>query len=570
MIRMVSRSRFTRTLALGLLIGSAGGSALAQTCPEIQPSDFTQEFFDTAIEQPMEMAIAGDGRIIYIERTGKVKLYRPDTKALLTAGTVATRAFGEMGLMGLALDPKFTDNGWLYIYFLPPNPPGPYLETRLSRFTMTGNVLDPASEKPMLRMAIDELFHHQGGGLVFDRKGNLLLGTGDNTQGVAELMEGYAPLDERPGHFMNDAQRTAANSKRLNGKILRIKPLADGTYAIPEGNLFAKDGSQGRPEIYLMGCRNAFRLSIDPVTDWLYFSDVGPDALTDSPERGPASAEEVNQARQAGNFGWPYFVADNQAYRDFNFATKVSANYFNPEKPVNESPNNTGNKELPVAQKAFIWWKTNTPGHQPTVNGNGSRVAIAGPVYRYDAKGALGRLPPQLDNTLFYGDWGRGFIKSVKMDGDGRIVSTKPFLKQEYRDPIDMEIGPDGAFYLLEWAAPAGSPHGVNSGQGRLSRIKYTGAYLDACIPVSTALSKAALRKPAGGLHTGYIGPSNCWIGLPDDRAGVEIFTTQGKRIARLFKKQGFQGIQVPEAFPSGTYLIRYISASAPFSGSRG
>src|SRR5690606_16794285 len=97
---------------------------------------------------------------------------------------------------------------------------------------------------------------HSAGAMVFGPDNLLYLATGDNTN--AEEAEGYIPIDERPGRELADDQATAANTNDLRGKILRIKPEADGTYSIPEGNLFPEGNEKGRPEIYVMGCRNPF------------------------------------------------------------------------------------------------------------------------------------------------------------------------------------------------------------------------------------------------------------------------------------------------------------------------
>ena len=99
----------------------------------------------------------------------------------------------------------------------------------------------------------------------FGPRGELFIASGDNTHPHGDS-QGYAPLDERPDKAPWDAQKSAANTQSYNGKILRIRPLADGTYEIPEGNLFPKDGSHGRPEIYAMGCRNPWRMTVDQKT----------------------------------------------------------------------------------------------------------------------------------------------------------------------------------------------------------------------------------------------------------------------------------------------------------------
>src|SRR6185437_5754704 len=135
----------------------------------------------------------------------------------------------------------------------------------------------------------------------------------------------FAPLDDRPGFENHDSRRSAGNTNDLRGKILRIKMKADGSYDIPEGNLFPKGTQKTRPEIYVMGDRNPYRISVDKKNDNLYWGEVGPDAGEDSLDtRGPRGYDEVNQARAAGNFGWPYFVGNNYPYHEYDFATGKS------------------------------------------------------------------------------------------------------------------------------------------------------------------------------------------------------------------------------------------------------
>jgi hypothetical protein len=100
----------------------------------------------------------------------------------------------------------------------------------------------------------------------FDSKGNLYLSTGDNTD---PCCEGYAPIDERPGREHQDAQGTSANTNDLRGKILRIHLEDDGTYTIPAGNLFAPGAERTRPEIWVMGLRNPYRLHVDKILESL-------------------------------------------------------------------------------------------------------------------------------------------------------------------------------------------------------------------------------------------------------------------------------------------------------------
>ena len=103
----------------------------------------------------------------------------------------------------------------------------------------------------------------------FGHDGYLFIATGDNTNPFGDS-EGYAPIDAREGRFPRDARRGSANTQSLTGKILCIRPTTDGSYEIPDGNLFAKDGGIGRPEIHSMGSRNPWRIAVDKRTGFLY------------------------------------------------------------------------------------------------------------------------------------------------------------------------------------------------------------------------------------------------------------------------------------------------------------
>ncbi|MBK8060756.1 MAG: PQQ-dependent sugar dehydrogenase [Gemmatimonadetes bacterium] len=124
--------------------------------------------------------------------------------------------------------------------------------------------------------------------------------------------------------------KSSANTNDLRGKILRIHPEPDGSYTIPEGNLFPPGMAKTRPEIYTMGHRNPYRIAVDKHTGVLYWGDVGPDASVDSVDRGPAGYDEVGRATRAGNYGWPHFVGDNKAYRDVDYATMHIGPPFDP------------------------------------------------------------------------------------------------------------------------------------------------------------------------------------------------------------------------------------------------
>ena len=426
---------------------------------------FEKVVLDSFLEEPMELELLPNGKIIFTERSGNVKLYDPQLQKSRVINRLEVHTGHEDGLMGIALDPNFGENRWLYVYYSPPEDKPVNV---LSRFEFVDEKLDMESEIVVLEVKVqrDECCH-AGGSVEFGPKGNLFLSTGDNTNPFKS--DGYSPSDGRPGRAPFDARGSSANTNDFRGKILRITPQPDGTYTIPDGNLFPKDGSKGRPEIYVMGCRNPYRISIDSHTQFLYWGDVGPDAGENRENRGPRGHDEVNQARKAGFFGWPLFVGDNKAYHQYDFATKVSGPKFDPENPLNTSPNNTGIQELPPAQKAFIWYPYAISKEFPLA-GKGGRNAMAGPVYHAaDYKGEY-KIPEYYDGKLFAYDWVRGWINPVTMNAEGDFQYMEPFMPNtEFNNIMDMIIAKDGRMYLLEY----GTLWFSKNEDARLVRIDY-------------------------------------------------------------------------------------------------
>lgn len=331
------------------------------------------------------------------------------------------------------------------------------------------NELIMSSEKILLEIPTQRIYCcHSAGYIGFGPDGLLYLSTGDNTN--AENTEGYVPIDERPGRELSDDQATAANSNDLRGKILRIKPEPDGNYSIPDGNLFDKNGSEGRPEIYVMGCRNPYRFSVDRKNKFLYWGDVGPDTKVPATE-GTLSYDEINQARGPGFFGWPYFLGKNEAFPYYDFATKKEGPKFNPSLPINQSPNNTGIRKLPPAQPAMIWYGDGSSKRFPLI-GKGGESAMAGPVYYSDLfPDANYKLPDYYDKKLFIYDWVRRWFMAVTLDENDKYLRMEPFLDHlEFVAPTDMQFGPDGAMYILEY----GTNWFAKNSDARLIRIEYT------------------------------------------------------------------------------------------------
>jgi len=413
--------------------------------------------------EPIEMTVLPNLDILIVQRRGEILLYKNETKQLKTAGllNVYWKASlpdvnAEEGLMGLAKDPNFSKNNWVYMYYSPADSG----VNRLSRFTFKNDTIDLATEKTILEVKSQRnICCHTGGSVAFGPDGLLYLSTGDNSTPFDEpkakfVNSGYGPMNDLPGHQQYDARRSSGNTNDLRGKILRIRVKDDATYEIPEGNLFPKGMEKTRPEIFVMGNRNPYRISVDQKNSTLYWGEVGPDAPKDSfTTRGPKGYDEVNQAEKAGYFGWPLFVGNNYAYRQFDYATGKSGEAFDPNHPINDSRNNTGLRELPPAQPAFIWYPYDASPDFPQVDAGG-RNAMAGPVFYADMYPKDTRLPDYYDGKLIIYEWIRGWIKAVTLLPNGDFDKMEPFLTNiKVSSLIDMEMGPDGKLYFLEYGS---------------------------------------------------------------------------------------------------------------------
>ena len=454
--------------------------AVTQIPPDIDRFSKKQlvvgEFFE-----PTEMAILPNNDVLIAQRRGEIMLYEDATQELKQVGaldvyfkTLNTPGVNaEEGLMGLQKDPNYADNHWVYLYY---SPTGDESVNRLSRFTFKDGVFDQASEQKILDVASDrEICCHTGGSIAFGPDNLLYLSTGDNStpfneKEVEYVNNGFAPLNDIPGHKQYDARRSSGNTNDLRGKILRIKVNDDGSYDIPEDNLFAVGTEKTRPEIYTMGHRNPYRISVDPKNGYVYWGEVGPDARDDAFEtRGPRGYDEMNQARAAGNFGWPLFIGNNKPYIDYDYTNGESGVTFDPEKPINDSKNNTGLQELPPTQPAYAYYPYAETSEFPQL-GSGGRNAMSGPTYYSDLYPDGGQLPDYFDGKVIIYDWMRGWMKAVSFFDDGTFNKMEPFASDiEVNSLIDMEMSPDGRVYLLEY----GSGWFSKNANSALSFIEY-------------------------------------------------------------------------------------------------
>ena len=449
-----------------LLIAASLVAVLSGATPSsahpINAADFQQVVLArgaTEIGEPMSLAVLPDRSVLHTARNGGVR--RTDVNGNTTViGNIPVYTHDEDGMQGIGIDPGFATNRHIYLYYAPtlstPGGDAPTTGTnwsvwqgvnRLSRFTLNANfMIDQSSKVDILEVAADRgVCCHAGGDIDFDAAGNLYLSTGDDHNPFDSA--GYSPIDERTNRNPAfDAQRTSANTNDLRGKILRIKVNSDGSYSSPSGNMFAPGTAKTRPEIYAMGFRNPFRMSVDKATGIVYVGDYGPDAGSTS-ARGPQGQVEFNRITSPGFFGWPYCTGTNTAaetYAEWDFATNTAGPKYNcAGGATNNSFRNTGLTTLPPAKPS--WIRYGGDAGSPPAFGGGSESPMAGPVYRYDTSVGLStKFPQSFDGQFFATEFGRGWIKPIHVNSDGSpgTIDSFPWTGKQV---IDSTFGPDGS-----------------------------------------------------------------------------------------------------------------------------
>lgn len=353
--------------------------------------------------KPVGLTFAPDGRMFVWQENGIVRIFKNGvllpTPFLDISSHVNT--LNDRGLMGLALDPNFATNGYVYLYY-PYEPNGNPNDSGAKTLRLTRMKADPANPDVALANSETVLLgssttapcaegtdcissdsdSHIGGTIRFGLDGKLYLSTGDGSS--------YS--------FEDPLALRSQSLNSLNGKIIRLNP--DGS--APSDNPFYDGSNSVKSKIYSYGLRNPYRFTIHPTTGEVLIADVGWSAY-----------EEVNRGRGA-NFGWPCFEGNGPQP---NYQAKFPA---------------TCGPIAPSSITKPIYFYDHSAG----------QAIIGGPVY------SATQFPAAYRGNFFFADYSTQWIRRMVFDANGNVSSVQPFATST-GGIVSLEQGRDGALYYI-------------------------------------------------------------------------------------------------------------------------
>jgi glucose/arabinose dehydrogenase len=366
---------------------------------------FTDTIVASGFSTPTAMAFLPDGRILVTEKgtggattAGSANLKLISSTGVSTVTTIPVCTSSEMGLLGVAVDPNFNTNGYVYIYRTAPDETNSCADSvgrynQVMRLTMAGNGIVPGSlvqlQPGVLQMRTDG-GNHDGGGLRIGPDNKLYVAVGDT--GVGD--------GGNPGQSTNPYSQ---DTNALEGKVLRLE--LDGSPAA--GNPYI--GTTGRDEVWASGLRNPYRFGFDPQTGSLWLGDVG-----------QSTVEELDIIHSGGDYAWPHCEGTLPA--------GCQANVPGPE---------------PIYDPIFQYFHTTAQG-TPAFGRTITAGTFAGPEFgsyagNYffaDYLGVSGGVPSSIYRA----------VPNATRDG---IVGTPTAFVTSTDGPVDIVLGPGGALYYV-------------------------------------------------------------------------------------------------------------------------
>lgn len=384
------------------------------------PGGFTQEVVVSGLEYPTAFAALPDGRLLIAEKSGRVRLFKDGVLQPTPFIDLQERvnAFHDRGLLGLAVDPAFATNGFVYLLYTYDDDATDDSDpktARLARYTAAGDTASPASERVLLGTVVGSTCNdfprgadciasdspsHTVGNVRFARDGTLFVTTGDGAR--------FDGVDD-------DALR-AQDLDSLAGKVLRITPLGAG---VPSNPFWTGDASANRSKVWAYGLRNPYRFNLRPGTDMPYLGEVG-----------WGDYEEINVASAGANLGWPCYEGHHR-----------QPGY----EPKQECQVLYGRGPSAVKPPLHVW------------DHSVGRTATGGAFYTGVA------YPEPWRGAYFFADYGEGWIGTLRVDEqDALIPGSVTTFATDVGAPVGIDVGPDSNLFSIDILA------------GELRRIVYT------------------------------------------------------------------------------------------------
>lgn len=537
---------------------------------------------DPTLSEPtrMDVQVVRNGNsishinVFFVERLGKVKMYDGAQKKVVTLGSIAVWAKSgqqnDNGLMGIALDPGFVQNRHVFFWYSPNQLRGQNRLLRLSRITLNADyTLNMATEKVLIEIQASTTDQwHSGGPMQFDSYGDLWVAIGNNSRDLnlgADLNSPF-PAANSCNVMSTDSSHSSewgpSNTANMRGGFIRIHPddnAPNGKYSIPRGNFgeywadrFEQEGKTALaaeyrdpkkvlPEVYVKGERSNYSISVHPTKRWLAWGTVN----------FSSNFDEFNVTRNPVFTGFPYFHANNAATcKNLNMT---------PASPVNNSPLNSGVKQLPPAV--------------PGALNNHVNVAIGGPIYAFDPSLNLTdpsngnkpvKFPMHFDNTWILSGFDANLLWVAKLDtsNNGLKVSGSPSrqsgdLFPTPRNHIQSMYGADGALYILNYDG-----HYNQARNPGVMRITYTGS-CGAPVSVGEPLPRVEpyqrIWLASGRLRVGEKGPHTVSLHALD---GSLLRKEQGAGAAEY----SLRDWRVRMGLQQGVFLVRVQTSQGVFN----
>ena len=359
----------------------------------VVPDDprFIVETLTENLELPTGFVIAPDGRFFILEKAGRIKIWKSGTlygRPLLDIRD-EVNSFVDRGLLGIALDPHFNTNGYIYLSYVY-DPPGAERDTdasrtgRIVRYTIIGDTVRPNSAKIILDDFQSDTQQHAAGALHFASDGALFAAFGDGA-----LSQGVQPLSLRAQKLDN-----------IQGKLLRMDTSGSGLTDNPFYD--AANPRSARSRIWAYGFRNPFRFRLHPQTDLPYVGDVGWNKY-----------EWLMIATKGANFGWPCVEGSDDS----------------PE--YQKMPECAGITARTTALKDIVYSHANAP------------ASITAGDFNFGTN-----FPADTHGNLFFADYSKFFLRRAELDASGHVTKIADVVGN-MGEPVDLQFGHDGALYVL-------------------------------------------------------------------------------------------------------------------------